>query len=284
VRPVRSVVRRVEAIGPDMGAPLALGAVAALVGIAALKDRKGSFATVKELEQALQTSGSLNVAAKNTSNPRQKPWELFMSLDSADVPDELLVAILIAGTRGDPVAKARKLLSDVQGSVGQLIEGTTFEEGALTGPAKARLRASAELARRAQVRQFLTSKSGVVLTSPQDLVNFFQRVSQGPQEVLSAIYTNNKMELLGYRVLSKGSRKATIVDPVEILRNAILLRAGAFFLAHQHPSGSPLPSRPDKDSTQRLQRASKSVGVNFLDHIVIGRDGKYTSMAEEGLM
>lgn len=284
MRPARSVVRRVEAIGPDMGAPLAIGAVAALMGIAVLKDRKGSFATVKELEQALQTSGSLNVTAKNASNPRQKPWELFMSLDSADVPDELLVAILIAGTRGDPVAKARKLLADVQGSVGQLIEGTTFEEGALTGPAKARLRASAELARRAQVRQFLTSKSGVVLTSPQDLVNFFQRVSQGPQEVLSAIYTNNKMELLGYRVLSKGSRKATIVDPVEVLRNAILLRAGAFFLAHQHPSGSPLPSRPDKDSTQRLQRASKSVGISFLDHIILGGDGKYTSMSEEGLM
>jgi len=271
-----------------MSAPLALGAVAALAGIAALKGRKGSFATVKELEQALRTSGSLNKEWEEEVGgmlaPRQKPWELFMSLDSADVPDELLVAILIAGTRGDPVAKARKLLADVQGSVGQLIEGTTLEEGALTGPARARLRASAELARRAHVRQFLTSKSGVVLTGPQDLVNFFQRVSQGPQEVLSAIYTNNKMELVGYRVLSKGSRKATIVDPVEILRNAILLRAGAFFLAHQHPSGNPRPSNEDRQSTLRLKSAAKSVGVNFLDHIVIGRDGKYTSMAEEGLM
>jgi len=92
------------------------------------------------------------------------------------------------------------------------------------------------------------------------------------------------MELLGYRVLSKGSRKATIVDPVEILRNAILLRAGAFFLAHQHPSGNPRPSGEDRQSTRRLKYAAKSVGINFLDHIVIGGDGKYTSMAEEGLM
>jgi DNA repair protein RadC len=254
-----------------------------------LDGRPGSLnrgrVTVAQLEAALRASGSPN-RGRGSPNVSKgaKPWDLLLAMDSADVPDELLVAVLIAGGRGDPVEKARKLLASVNGSVGQIVEGSHLSDVKLTDQHRARLKAGAELARRAQVRQYLTSKSPVKISSPHAAVDFLQRVSRGPREVLSAIYLNRVGALLGMRKLSEGGSAATIIDPIEVLRPAITLRAGAFMLAHQHPTGAPEPSHHDKTSTTRLKSAAQAVGISFHDHIIIGGDGRYISMAEQGYM
>jgi DNA repair protein RadC len=254
-----------------------------------LRGRSGSMnlgaPTVAQLQAALRQSGSASRGrGSRNSGGAAKAWDLFLRMDPADVPDELVVGVLIAGGRGDPVVKARKLLASVNGSVGQIVEGNHLSDVALTDQQRARLKAGAELARRAQVRQFLTSESPVRVTSPRDAVDFLQRVSRGPREIISAVYMSRDNSIIGMRRLSEGGASATIIDPTEVLRPAIVLRAAAYMIAHQHPSGDPRPSHHDRTSTYRLKSASDAVGIKLLDHLIIGRDGRYTSLADEGLV
>ena len=210
------------------------------------------------------------------------PWDIFLKMDSADVPDELLIAILIEEPgQGDPVKKARILLEKTSGSIGRLVEGIDpiGEEGGLSTRAQARLLAGAELTRRSQLRQFGTGNLKITLTSPGQVVDFLRRVSEGPQERFSALYVSNRLVPIGYRKLSSGSSKLAIADPVEVFRPAILMRASSLFVAHQHPSGDATPSAEDLEVTKRLAAAGKSIGITLNDSLVIG-DGRYSSIRD----
>ncbi len=77
-------------------------------------------------------------------------------------------------------------------------------------------------------------------------------------------------------LISKGTVNASIVSPREILIEALRYRAVGMIMVHNHPSGDPTPSREDCSITQRVKEAGKLVGIQLLDHIVIG-DGSYSS-------
>jgi DNA repair protein RadC len=274
-----------------MSAHLALGAAALLVGAAALSGRgagsSNEVPSVAALRQALRQSGSPNrrVGSGNgDALTENKAYKLFLKMESADVPDELLVGVLIAGGKGDPVAKARELLASVQGSVGQIVEGSSLLDVDLTDAQRAKIRAGAELARRAQVRQFLTNDSPVKVQSPEDMVHLLQRISTGPREVMSALYFDRQMNLVGVRKISEGDSGSTIANPVEVIRPAIVLRAIRIAMAHQHPSGDARPSQADISTTTRMQAACQAVGIQLIDHLIIGGDGRWTSLATEGYL
>lgn len=270
-----------------MSAHLALGAAALLVGAATLSSRGSSneAPSVAALRQALRQSGSPNRrAGSGNTLTEDKAYELFLKMESADVPDELLVGVLIAGGKGDPVEKARELLASVQGSVGQIVEGSSLLDVDLTDAQRAKIRAGAELARRAQVRQFLTTESPVSVQNPGDMVHLLQRISTGPREVMSALYFDRQMNLVGVRKISEGDSGSTIANPVEVIRPAIVLRATRIAMAHQHPSGDARPSPADINNTVRMQAACQTVGIQLIDHLIIGGDGRWTSLATEGYL
>lgn len=93
---------------------------------------------------------------------------------------------------------------------------------------------------------------------------------------------NAKNHILDVCVVSEGTLTASLVHPREIFKPAIRRSAHGIILAHNHPSGDPTPSREDKEVTQRLIGAGKLLGIEVLDHIVVG-DGRYTSFRERGL-
>ena len=94
---------------------------------------------------------------------------------------------------------------------------------------------------------------------------------------------NRKNRLIGLNTVSIGSLTASVVHPREVFKPAILGNAAAVILCHNHPSGDPAPSQEDRVLTKRLVEAGKLLGIDILDHIIVG-DGRYFSFADEGLL
>lgn len=98
-----------------------------------------------------------------------------------------------------------------------------------------------------------------------------------------ALLLDTKHRLLESVTVSVGSIDHTFMSPREVFRDALLGNAAALVLAHNHPSGDPEPSRDDERVTSRLARAGQLVGVEVLDHLVIGGDA-WVSLARRGLL
>ena len=95
---------------------------------------------------------------------------------------------------------------------------------------------------------------------------------------------DQKNHVIGIHTVSMGSLTASIVHPREVYKAAILANAAAIVCGHNHPSGDTVPSQEDRAMTQRLVNAGKLLGINVVDHIIIGREGRYFSFADEGLL
>lgn len=92
---------------------------------------------------------------------------------------------------------------------------------------------------------------------------------------------DNKHRLISVTTASIGQDAHTFMAPREIYRDALLAGASAIFVAHNHPSGDPRPSADDREVTRRLAKAGQMLGVDLLDHLVVGEDD-WTSLAREG--
>jgi hypothetical protein len=102
-----------------------------------------------------------------------------------------------------------------------------------------------------------------------------------PVEELHVVYLDNRMRLMDHRRMFVGSDMCVVVEPREILRVALLLRARVFALAHNHPSGDPEPSAQDLALTRRLAELCALMGMELVDHIVVGRP-QWVSMRRDG--
>jgi DNA repair protein RadC len=104
-------------------------------------------------------------------------------------------------------------------------------------------------------------------------------------EELHALFLAANGAVIEAARLGVGSTRFCIIDPGVILRRALLVRASAMILAHNHPSGSPEPSNQDVSSTRRVADLATPLGIRLLDHIVVGRgDPGWASLAEADLM
>jgi DNA repair protein RadC len=101
-----------------------------------------------------------------------------------------------------------------------------------------------------------------------------------PAEVFVALLLNGKNAIQGVAEISRGTLTWAVVHPREVFGPAIREGAGAVIVAHNHPSGDPIPSPQDIELTKRLQAAGELLGIPLLDHLVIGSGGKFTSLRE----
>lgn len=95
---------------------------------------------------------------------------------------------------------------------------------------------------------------------------------------------DNKNQPVSLNVVSTGCLNSSIVHPRETFKLAILSNAASIILFHNHPSGDPEPSQEDINITKRLIEAGKIMGIELLDHIIIGSDGSFFSLKEKGLL
>ena len=94
---------------------------------------------------------------------------------------------------------------------------------------------------------------------------------------------DTKNRVLSIKTVSIGDLSSSIIHPREVFKDAIVASAASLIVAHNHPSGDPTPSADDVAVTKRLMDAGGILGIDLLDHIVIG-DGKFVSLKERGLI
>lgn len=122
------------------------------------------------------------------------------------------------------------------------------------------------------------------VTSPEAAAELLAPPLAGAdRERCVAALVDTKHRLLELTTVSVGSIDHTFMSPREVFRDALLANAAALVLAHNHPSGDPEPSRDDERVTRRLAQAGELVGVELLDHLVIGGE-RWVSLARRGLV
>jgi DNA repair protein RadC len=137
----------------------------------------------------------------------------------------------------------------------------------------------------------LVREATVTLEQPQirssrdAAVLFRQYLGNVDREHFLVAMLDQKHKVIGINTVSMGSLTASVVHPREVMKPAILSNAASLLCCHNHPSGSPQPSQEDRVLTKRLVDVGKLLGINVLDHIVIG-DGNetYYSFADEGVL
>lgn len=140
--------------------------------------------------------------------------------------------------------------------------------------------AAVELGRRiGQVR----NPGRPVISSPADVDRLLRgRIANLDRENFVVVLLNTKNEVIETSTISVGTLSASLVHPREVFKPAIRASAASVILAHNHPSGKAEPSREDREVTARLAEAAEVLGIEVLDHVIVG-DG-YFSMKEHGVL
>ena len=99
---------------------------------------------------------------------------------------------------------------------------------------------------------------------------FGQILQDSPTEKMVVIPLNTKNIVIGYEIITSGTLDSSLVHPREIFRPAILANASGILLCHNHPSGDSTPSPQDISATRRLDKSAEILGIDIVDHIVVG--------------
>jgi DNA repair protein RadC len=228
-----------------------------------------------------------NCIHAGTSEAALRPYEKCVRLGAESLTDaELLAAILRTGVSGmDSVALAEHIFSlqSQKGLVG-LASVTVQELQKIRGVGMVKavqIKCICELSRRiakqsAAVKLDFTYPEAVAQYYMQDLRNL-------DKEHMILAMLDSKCRLIADTVLSVGTVNASLVTPREVFAEALRHNAVFIILLHNHPSGDATPSRNDLMVTERVAKAGELIGVQLVDHIIIG-DNVYTSLKEKEYM
>jgi len=135
-------------------------------------------------------------------------------------------------------------------------------------------------------REFLKEKiiDKPIYKSAKELFDYlYHSMRDLKKEIFKVIYLNNQNQIIDIADLFEGTINSSSISPREVMEGAIKCNAASLVFAHNHPSGSPEPSRSDKEVTRDLVYAGSIMRIKVLDHIIIGGN-KYFSFASEGLI
>ncbi len=197
-----------------------------------------------------------------------RPREKLQSKGAESLSDyELLMAIIGSG---NAQADVTKIARDVQRLLKEKGSALTYDDLLSIkslGPAKAtQLMAGYELWR----RQFEVSERPII-DSPEAAVAQLADIRDKKQEYFVCLTLDGANRLIAKRVISIGTLTSSLVHPREVFADAIADRAACVIVAHNHPSGSPDPSKADLDVTMRLREAGELLGISLIDHILLTR-------------
>lgn len=145
-----------------------------------------------------------------------------------------------------------------------------------------RLKASFELGRRCLIS--VKEKEIQRISSPADVAELMiPEMSSFDREHFRALLLNTRNGILKIVTVAVGSLNAALVHPREIFKEAVISSAAGIIVVHNHPTGDPEPSREDKDLTERFSRCGKLIGIELIDHVIIGGTD-FVSMKERGFI
>lgn len=222
---------------------------------------------------------------KNWSQDDQ-PREKLRDKGKAALSDAELVAILIGSGNKDESAVdlSKRILASVDNNLNSLGKLTIKQLMKFKGIGEAKaitIAAALELGRRRRAEDALHQNK---ISSSESVFELMQPIiGELPHEEFWIIYLNNSNEVLQKNQLSKGGITGTLVDVRLVLKNALEIGATSLILAHNHPSGTLIPSEADKQLTKKLKFAGESLDIKVLDHLII-TEKAYFSFADENLL
>lgn len=217
------------------------------------------------------------------------PYERFLKHGPESLTDAELLAIIIrTGTKDKNALELSTEILQLQGNMqGKLIglhqlSLAQLKSVAGIGEVKAvKIKAIGELALRMS-RQTIREKPR--FDSPGRIAeHYMERMRHCMTECVLLVMLDSKGHLLGEQTISKGTVNASLISPREIFILALKFDASSIILIHNHPSGDPTPSGPDRQVTVQVRECSKLMNIPLIDHIIIG-DNTYSSFKELGLL
>ena len=216
----------------------------------------------------------------------ERPYEKCEQYGAENLTDaELLAVLLRTGTKGENSLQLAKrilhpdfaqegILNIHQWSMEQLLQIRGI------GKVKAiQILCLSELAKRLSKAE---AQSGLNFSAPETIAQYYMEdMRHRKKEALKLLLLNMKTKLIGESELSLGTINTTLVSPREVFAEDLRRNAAAVILLHNHPSGDPTPSREDVLATRRVIDAGKIIGIELLDHIIIG-DNCFISLRDKG--
>jgi DNA repair protein RadC len=215
----------------------------------------------------------------------ERPREKLMRHGTDRLSNSELLAILLgSGTKSLSVLRLAEHLLARFSALRTLANASAEELMSVKGVGEAKaavILAAFELAKRLADSNMEVRE---VITSPRDAADLVLReLSMADKEHFMIIMLNTKHRVIGKKVISIGHLSGSLVHPREMFKEVIRRSSAAVIVVHNHPSGDPTPSKDDIAVTRRLVEAGQLLGIQVLDHIVVG-DNCYVSFREQGLL
>ena len=218
--------------------------------------------------------------------PRQeRPRERLQKFGPEALSAQELLALIIG--RGIPKKSVMSIAQELLvrfGNVRAISQATIEELSQIKGiglAKAAQIKACFELGKREELEPELKNFN---IKDPESVVKAIRAsIKDKAKEHFKLILLNPRNKIIGISTISIGTLNASLVHPREVFKDAIMHTAASVVLAHNHPSGDPEPSEDDLTITKRLIEAGKILGIEVLDHIVIGKE-RFKSFKEEGLI
>lgn len=213
----------------------------------------------------------------------ERPYEKLEQYGAEILTNAELLAIIIkTGTKDETAVglaqQILKLNTEKDDNLKFLMELTVEEFMKIKGIGKVKaiqLKAVCELATRINLISNYKEKE---ILAPKDIAEILiEKMRFEKQEILKVALLNNRNKLLKIRDVAKGGGNFAKATMSAILNEAVKIEAAKIILIHNHPTGDPTPSKQDIEFTKNVEQASKILGIQLLDHIVIG-DLKYVSI------
>ncbi|MEJ1223025.1 RadC family protein [Sediminicola sp. 1XM1-17] len=228
---------------------------------------------------------SIPFSIKHWSND-DKPREKLVHKGRSILTDAELIAILIgSGSRNESAVElAKRILASVNNNLNELGKLTIKQLMQFKGIGEAKavtIAAALEMGRR---RRGETAQKITKITSSNCVFELLQPfMGELPHEEFWIVYLNNANKVVHSALLSKGGITGTLVDVRLVLKRALELGAVGLILAHNHPSGTLIPSEADKQVTRKLQVAAEALDIKVLDHVIITQQD-YFSFADNVML
>lgn len=214
----------------------------------------------------------------------ERPYEKLEMYGAEKLSNSELLAIIIKnGTKQETAIglaqKVLKMNEKVETEGLRFLQDVSISEFMKIkgiGKVKAiQLKAVCELSKR--ISKPIDSKSVIIKSSEDVAVFFMDEMKYEKREIVKILILNSKNMLLKVKDVSLGGTNFAIIEPKEVLVDAIKMQAPKIILVHNHPSGDPTPSNGDYIATDRIYEAADIMGIQLLDHVIIG-DNKFESV------
>jgi DNA repair protein RadC len=215
----------------------------------------------------------------------ERPRERMLQAGAGALSNAELLAILVrTGTYAESAVHLSQRILAECGGLRNLVDMSKDQLTQIKGIGDAKalqIQAGIELGRRlARCKLDET----VTIRTPEDVANLLmEELRYLQKEHFVCLFLNTKNHVIGQETLSMGSLNASIVHPREVFKAAIKRSSASIVCVHNHPSGDPTPSPEDVQMTNRLIEAGSIIGIEVLDHIIIG-DQRFVSLKEQGYM